>query len=148
MARADALQKLQQTLVKQRDAIKRKLASEISATDSNCTGDSGDHAIFDTEQEMHSQLAALESRELRRIEHALESIEDGTYGNCEGCNKPIPVTRLKALPHTNCCIECQREFELHGNEISDDADWEGAYEFQARENDRELTSRDVKIVGD
>lgn len=148
MARADALQKLKQTLIKQRDAIKRKLDSEISASGSGCSGDSGDHATFDSEQEMHSQLAALESRELRRIEHALEAIETGDYGNCEGCGKSIPVTRLKALPHTNCCIDCQREFELNGNEISDDADWESAYEFQARENDRELTSRDVKIVGD
>jgi YteA family regulatory protein len=43
--------------------------------------------------------------ELRNINHALEAMEKGTYGNCEVCGKEIPLERLEALPNTTYCIE-------------------------------------------
>lgn len=42
---------------------------------------------------------------LDKIEHALRRIEDGTYGTCERCGKPIERARLRALPYANLCIE-------------------------------------------
>src|SRR5262249_11472357 len=68
--------------------------------------------------EMTSQLAELEARELFQIERALERLKQGTYGVCEGeddegqpCGEKIPVARLNALPYTTLCIKCQREME-------------------------------------
>lgn len=43
--------------------------------------------------------------ELRNINHALEAMENGTYGKCEVCGKEIPLDRLKALPNTVYCKE-------------------------------------------
>jgi YteA family regulatory protein len=43
--------------------------------------------------------------ELKNINHALEAMENGTYGNCEVCGKEIPLERLEALPNTTYCIE-------------------------------------------
>ena len=42
---------------------------------------------------------------LRKVEHALERIEAGKYGNCEVCGKPIPVERLEVLPYATLCVE-------------------------------------------
>jgi DnaK suppressor protein len=63
------------------------------------------------EQEFRIGLVENEEEELREIEAALERIEDGTYGTCEGCGKSVAKTRLKAIPFARLCISCQREEE-------------------------------------
>ncbi|MGH2573447.1 MAG: TraR/DksA family transcriptional regulator [Actinomycetota bacterium] len=40
-----------------------------------------------------------------RIDKALAKIEEGTYGLCDRCGKPIEKLRLKALPYANLCIK-------------------------------------------
>ena len=42
---------------------------------------------------------------LGKIEKALSRMDEGTYGICERCGKPIEKARLKALPYANLCIE-------------------------------------------
>jgi DnaK suppressor protein len=106
----------------------------------------GDVAAEDAENEINSQLAALEARELYKIEKAIEAIREGRYGKCELCDRSIPITRLRALPYTNSCVECQRQQEQSGREFSNGrADWESAFEFQSRQSDRELTLSDIDI---
>ena len=63
------------------------------------------------EQEFNLGLIENEEELLDAIDDALERIEDGTFGKCESCDKPIPKERLKAVPHANLCIECQRQEE-------------------------------------
>jgi len=43
--------------------------------------------------------------QLRNIDHALEVMENGTYGKCEVCGMDIPLERLQALPNTTYCKE-------------------------------------------
>ena len=43
-----------------------------------------------------------------QAEHALHRLEDGTYGNCEGCAKPIPVERLEVFPSATTCVNCKQ----------------------------------------
>lgn len=50
----------------------------------------------------------VESR-IADLEHALERLEEGSYGICESCGKPIDLERLEALPQTELCIECARK---------------------------------------
>jgi len=125
MARNDALLKLHQSLLAKRSALLRKINEDLSLT--HVAEEGGDEAdmAMDTEQhEIHSQLAALESRELHQIEQAIRQIRKGTYGTCESCNEKIPVSRLNALPFTSMCISCQRQEELVGSSRRDDDDWE------------------------
>jgi DnaK suppressor protein len=145
MARQDSLLRLHQRLVTQRDALRKQLAADDSlAADSGAgTSDLADLANDDAEREINTQLASLESRELAKIERAIHSIREGRYGACEGCGKQIPIARLRALPYTSCCIECQRLQEDAGPAGEYDADWESAYEYQARQNDQELTLSDL-----
>jgi RNA polymerase-binding transcription factor DksA len=44
---------------------------------------------------------------LRQVDHALSRIEDGSYGQCERCGRPIPDERHQALPEATLCIECK-----------------------------------------
>jgi RNA polymerase-binding protein DksA len=48
---------------------------------------------------------------LAAIEQALARIEEGTYGICVNCGKPIAPERLEALPYAELCIDCKRELE-------------------------------------
>jgi DnaK suppressor protein len=41
---------------------------------------------------------------LQKIEKALSRMDEGTFGICERCGKPIEKARLKALPYANLCI--------------------------------------------
>ena len=43
-----------------------------------------------------------------RIARALVKIEDGTYGVCDNCGKPIAPARLEAAPESVLCIDCAR----------------------------------------
>lgn len=128
MARSDALQRLQQSLAERRDELRGRLGGELNSLlyKSTDTGDSADQAFDSGSEEVASQLAELESRELNQIEHALVRIKQGTYGICEGCQKKIKMARLNALPFTTTCIECQREMESDGgwNDRSFGARWD------------------------
>lgn len=42
---------------------------------------------------------------LSNINHALQAMDNGTYGKCEVCGKDIPMERLEALPNTTYCKE-------------------------------------------
>jgi YteA family regulatory protein len=57
------------------------------------------------EREKDLALNEHAERELADIHHALAAIDDGTYGICETCGKPIPYERLEALPTTTFCKE-------------------------------------------
>lgn len=148
MARKDALLRLHERLMAQRDQLRQKLSLPESDYLESSRGDSADMAVYDAEKELESQLASLESRELMRIEKAIIAIRNGTYGVCEHCGARIPVVRLQALPHTGCCIACQRKFENRDTHGASEPNWESAWEFQSRDSDRELTMRDLHIEAD
>ncbi len=117
MARTDALLRLHKSLTSRRDELQRRLGGELNGLrnfQSNDTGDSADAAFDAGSNEVASQLAELEARELSQIERALARLKQGNFGVCEGCQKKIPVARLNALPFSTTCIECQREMELYG----------------------------------
>ncbi len=117
MARKDALLNMRAILVKRRDALRSALAGDLSLLKelrSESPGDLVDAAYDSAQDEISSQLAEVESRELANIENALERMKAGTYGQCELCGGRIPMARLNALPYATMCIECQRELERSG----------------------------------
>lgn len=48
---------------------------------------------------------------IEEIDSALKRIEDGTYGICRYCQKPINVKRLMARPVASSCISCKTELQ-------------------------------------
>ncbi len=124
MARKEQLLKLHSVLIKRRDALRKALAGDLSMLKElreQFGGDLVDAALDNAQDEISSQLAEVESRELANMEKALDRMKEGTYGVCEGCAVKIPMARLNALPYATLCIDCQRAAEdgnFHG-----DAKW-------------------------
>ncbi len=59
------------------------------------------------EREKGFMFLQKQGKYLRSIERALKRIDEGTYGLCAKCGKPIPVERLEAVPVTTKCINCK-----------------------------------------
>ena len=58
--------------------------------------------------EVLEALGAVESDGLRRIDAALQRIEDGSYGICPKCGETISDERLVAVPEAALCRRCAR----------------------------------------
>lgn len=117
MARKEAMTNMREILITRRDALRRALKGDLSllnALREQTSGDVVDFALDSAQDEISSQLAQVESRELSNIEVALEKMREGTYGQCEGCSESIPLIRLQALPYATYCINCQQELEKSG----------------------------------
>jgi RNA polymerase-binding protein DksA len=71
----------------------------------------GDIATATFDREMASSLEENSNHVLQEIDAALARIDDGTYGQCERCGKPIGAERLEALPWATLCIEDKRKQE-------------------------------------
>lgn len=126
MARKESVNGLKEILIKRRDALRKALAGDLSLLKElrqQTSGDVVDAALDTAQDEISSQLAEVESRELANIENALEKMRDGEYGVCEGCSNAIPMARLQALPYATMCIQCQREAEKSGTAGKSAADW-------------------------
>jgi DnaK suppressor protein len=67
-----------------------------------------DIATYTYDRELDSTLEGAEAEHLSHIETALRRIEEGTFGSCEGCTRPISPERLEAMPWATLCIDCKR----------------------------------------
>ncbi|MBV8080317.1 MAG: TraR/DksA C4-type zinc finger protein [Actinobacteria bacterium] len=68
----------------------------------------GDMATVTFDRELDEGLGEGAQQTLDQIDRALGKIEDGTYGACERCGKPIGEERLRARPWATLCIDDQR----------------------------------------
>ena len=68
----------------------------------------GDMATATFDRELDEGLEEGAQHTLEQVEHALARIEEGTYGTCERCGKPIGEERLRARPSAVLCIDDQR----------------------------------------
>jgi RNA polymerase-binding transcription factor DksA len=58
-----------------------------------------------TAERGEAERLATELREsLEEVDAALQRVQDGTYGSCEVCGKPIGAARLEAMPAARLCI--------------------------------------------
>ena len=147
MARKDAILKMREILILRRDALRKALAGDLSLLKQlreKTAGDVVDFALDCAQDEINSQLAEVESRELASIENALERIRSGHFGVCEGCNERIPMARLDALPYATLCIECQREMEKYGSASNGDADW-GRVTDSSGDNDVSINDLEIDV---
>jgi RNA polymerase-binding protein DksA len=90
--------------------LEQDLREEI-ADNQNMPGDMADHGSGELNQHLSVTLMENDRIELERIEKAISRIEAGSYGQCEVCEKSIPMARLKAIPWATRCISCQSRME-------------------------------------
>ncbi len=68
----------------------------------------GDAATITFNREMDYSLEGNSGHVLAAIDEALKRIEEGSFGTCARCGKPIAEERLEAMPYATKCIDCKR----------------------------------------
>lgn len=103
-------EKLQMAKTRILTEVSQKIKSESNVHKYEI-GDIYDLASSERERELALTLGDRDRVKLSEIEDALERINNDTYGECEECGEPIEEGRLKALPFTRVCVECQSRLE-------------------------------------
>jgi len=68
----------------------------------------GDMATVTFDRELDEGLEEGAQQTLTQIDRALAKLDDGSFGTCESCGKPIAEERLRARPWASLCIDDQR----------------------------------------
>ena len=76
------------------------ISGEVSFDEENA-----DAGTFTFERERDLSIENNVRDLLGKIDRALARMDDGTYGVCSRCGKPIEKARLKALPYADLCIK-------------------------------------------
>jgi DnaK suppressor protein len=99
-------------LEQRRQAIEDLRADRATALEGNDgVEDAGEMSEVDLNQSTALTLASRQSQLLEEIDEALGRIEDGTYGQCSRCGKPLDEERLKAMPTAKYDVKCQAAIE-------------------------------------
>jgi DnaK suppressor protein len=111
---AAELTELRDALEKERAELQSQLEEIETSTFSQAQSDLSGEMAFDDEYADAGTATFERERDLslennvrdllQKIEKALTRMDEGTYGTCERCGKPIEKARLKALPYANLCI--------------------------------------------
>jgi DnaK suppressor protein len=108
---------LKRRLLVERDRLEREIA-ELDADLSESLEDSSEESPYD--QHMAETAAVTLDREIdltleenarasiSQIDRALAKLENGSYGRCDKCGKPISEDRLRVAPFATLCIDCKR----------------------------------------
>lgn len=109
------LDDLRARLEEERTQLQSQLTSIEEATFSGTQSDVSGEVSFDDENADAGTFTYERERDLsiennvrdllRKIERALTRMDEGTYGTCSRCGKPIEKARLKALPYVDLCLK-------------------------------------------
>ena len=64
-------------------------------------------------EDMTADTLEREHRLLGEVEAALERLEEGEFGVCQGCGEAIPQRRLEALPWARFCVVCAEKRQAY-----------------------------------
>jgi DnaK suppressor protein len=73
--------------------------------------DIGEQSILDLLSDAGLAVADIRRSQLTQLEEAERRLEMGSYGACEMCGEPIGIERMRAVPFTAYCVDCQRKQE-------------------------------------
>jgi len=73
--------------------------------------DPTDRASLESDRNFLLRIKDRERKLIQKVKEALDRIDNGSFGICESCGRPISEKRLRARPVTTLCIECKTERE-------------------------------------
>ncbi len=116
------LERFKKILLKERERVSKEFTTLETANSSRESKDCSGYGIHmaeisNEEEEFEKNLMFLsnEGDILSLIGEAIEKIDNGRFGVCEGCGGPIPKARLVAKPFAKYCISCRMTEERNGN---------------------------------
>lgn len=104
-------------LVSEVERLKTEIASSEAAVagllrdSADSGGDEVDTGAKNISRESELALAANTRDMLVQAEHALQRLEEGTYGRCEVCGNPIGKARMQAFPRATLCLDDKQRQE-------------------------------------
>jgi DnaK suppressor protein len=107
---AKACERLTDLRAKLIDEIQATLRTEREGNRDDCL-DVSDLASEESGRELSTILSARERTKIEQIDDALARITQANYGLCDSCGFEIAEARLKAVPFTRRCCDCQQEQE-------------------------------------
>lgn len=105
--REELMQEAQETL----DNLRDKSYQEV--------GDEADRASRESDHTLELRTRDRYRKLIRKIEQALERMDDGTYGYCEDTGDPIGLKRLEARPIATLSIDAQERREIKERVLAD-----------------------------
>ena len=116
------LDKFKKILAEEKQKILRHLEELSDSAETELTpsaaGDPVDIASLEINQAALTKIGKRETYLLKKIDIALDKIENGTYGECESCGEEISPARLMARPVAQLCIDCKTEQENQERKFS------------------------------
>jgi len=88
-----------------------KTVSDMSQDTEGDFPDPTDRASFESDRNFVLRIKDRERKLIAKVKEALARIDNGTFGICESCGKPISEKRLMVRPVTTECIDCKTEAE-------------------------------------
>jgi len=88
-----------------------KIASDMRQDNNGDFPDPTDRASLESDRNFLLRIKDRERKLIMKVKEALDRIDNGTFGICESCGKPISEKRLMARPVTTQCIDCKTEDE-------------------------------------
>ncbi|MBD3309174.1 RNA polymerase-binding protein DksA [candidate division KSB3 bacterium] len=73
--------------------------------------DYADIATLESDRTFHLRIRDRERKLIKKIDQAIDRIDEGTFGLCERCGQEISLERLQARPVTTFCIKCKTQLE-------------------------------------
>ena len=95
--------------------IRQDQADALELSDDDVK-DTVDLSVMDVNKEMALRLGDRESQMIADIDQALLRIQEGSYGICARCGKPIDERRLEAVPTARYDAACQAIIESANGE--------------------------------
>ena len=114
MADEEFVERMRIALVDHRTLVRHQIQEQGADPDSDDVAFVDDAGFSDrshSTQERSRLIAVVETlrSNLKDVDRALERIDDGTYGLCERCGKPIDPDRLEARPWALLCMDCKQK---------------------------------------
>ncbi|KAA0873660.1 RNA polymerase-binding protein DksA [Nitrincola tapanii] len=104
-------------------AWKQELMEEVDSTithlkeEATNFADPTDRASQEEEFSLELRTRDRERKLIRKIDEALERLEDDDYGYCEACGVEIGIRRLEARPTATLCIDCKTLAEIKEKQL-------------------------------
>jgi DnaK suppressor protein len=108
------LESARAALVAERARLQAEVEETITPPGTMTYGSQAAAASQVFEQQRDLALRDRAHQQLELVDAALRRIDDGTFGTCQRCARPIAPERLEALPWAAYCIDCQREIGRAG----------------------------------
>ncbi len=107
------MQDYKDMMLKLKEELTTRIQANVKDTEENSSSSIED---IDQVQEREAnklilQIVIRDQAKLKQIDEALRLIDQGKYGECQGCGCSIGIKRLSAIPLAVHCLECQEDMD-------------------------------------